>query len=94
MRSTLGAIATSLLNWLLHVIVALMVTINYYGQHQQFWAFIVLSLIANVLYIAVLLCRNVVDDDVEDSSTVGQPTQMSLKLQERFEEAVLLIIGG
>jgi len=85
--STIGAIVISVTDFGLHCAVAIWLTMEYWGDHQPFWSFIVLALVANLIGIVAYIARNVGDD-----AGTGQPSEFSLKLQQRPNECVVVLI--
>ena len=94
--STMGAIAISMVDFGLHCLVGLWLTSNYWGDHQRFWAFIVLALMANLIGICVYIARNVGDVSTSTAPPTGvsraELSEFSMKLQQRPNEAVMVLL--
>jgi hypothetical protein len=86
-RSTLASLALSLVDFTLHVCVALHLGQHYWGRQQAIWALIMLALFANLVGIISWVFKNSSEPD-------GSPSEFSKKLQERPDECVLILVLG
>ena len=92
MASTLGSILISLVDFGLHVGVAIFMQMYHYGEHQLFWAFICLALLSNLVALVGYVARNV--DSIEDRDGNLIPSDLQLKFKQRPEECVLVLMLG
>ena len=82
----------SLVDFGLHVGVAIFMQMYHYGEHQLFWAFICLALLSNLVALVGYVARNV--DSIEDRDGNLIPSDLQLKFKQRPEECVLVLMLG
>lgn len=85
-RSTLGSILLSVIDFVLHCMVAIWLTYNHWGEHQAYWSFIVLALIANLVGILVWILQN-----AQDTPATGGESEFTRKLRETPNEVVCIL---
>ena len=56
-RSTIGSILISMVDFGLHCAVGIWLTVYFFGDHQAFWLFILLALVANLIGIVTYIAR-------------------------------------
>ena len=76
-----------MINSLLHLSVAFYVSANYPGDHYLFWAFMVLSAMANLVAMILYIAKSV-GPDVAIVGIPTKPSEISLKLQEHPNESM------
>lgn len=84
--STLGSILLSVIDFVLHCMVAIWLTYNHWGEHQAYWSFIVLALIANLVGILVWILQN-----AQDTPATGGESEFTRKLRETPNEVVCIL---
>ena len=89
---TLLSILLSVVDFVLHIAVAIWVQVHYKGEHDLFWAAVILAMVANLAGIVVYIARNV-GGEPPDVGT-AEPSPLMRKFSERPEECVVVLMLG
>ena len=88
--STIVSIVLSMVDFGLHVAVAIYMQVEYHGEHHWYWLFIVLALLANMVGIVGYVARSV----GADAERPQRPSDLQLKFKQRPEECVIVLMLG